>query len=213
MDLPEMGIDGWARVVAIEPCPIVASAEAYRPVTGRFVRTALVMELSVEGVDGPIGTTPSHPFWSLDRMDWVPAAGLSAGERLMTIEGRSRVLRASSVFGLETVYNLEVFGDHNYAVSDAGLLVHNTCRTNKVEATKGAGPHTGFKQDPQTGEITGYTTFDGNGTPVKRFRAKGGSHGGVDPPIIYEAKPGKGANAPLRRVRPARADEIPGGGR
>ncbi len=57
--------------------------------------------------------------------------------------------------------------------------------------------------------MTGYTTFDANGNAVSRFRGQGKSYGGVEPPIVYEAKPGKGAGAPLNRARPARPEEIP----
>ena len=84
-------------------------------------------------------------------------------------------------------------------------------RVNKVQPTEGAGPHTAFKRDPKTGEITGYTVFDEEGNPVLRFRADGKPHGGVEPPIIYEPKPGKGPGSPLNRARPANPDEIPGG--
>jgi uncharacterized protein RhaS with RHS repeats len=85
-------------------------------------------------------------------------------------------------------------------------------RVNKVRATEGAGPHTSFKRDPQSGNISGYTEFDDAGKAVKRFRAEGKTHGGVEPPLVLEPKPGKGAGAPLNRGRPARPDEIPGGG-
>jgi hypothetical protein len=68
--------------------------------------------------------------------------------------------------------------------------------------------HSVAKRDAK-GNVTGYTTFDANGNAVSRFRGQGKSHGGVEPPIVYEAKPGKGAGAPLNRARPARPEEIP----
>ena len=64
-------------------------------------------------------------------------------------------------------------------------------RVNKVQPVEGAGPHTGFKRDPQTSKITGYTEFDAAGNPVKRFRLDGKPHGGVDPPYVLEPKRGK----------------------
>ena len=98
---------------------------------------------------------------------------------------------------------------------EAGVTVpapaKSSPRVNKVQPTEGAGPHTAFKRDPKTGEITGYTVFDEEGNPVLRFRADGKPHGGVEPPIIYEPKPGKGPGSPLNRARPANPDEIPGG--
>ena len=115
------------------------------------------------------------------------------------------------------VFNLEVARLHPYPVTPLGLRVHNDCsrrrgRVNKVRPVEGAGPHTGLKRDPKTGKITGYTEFDDAGNPVKRFRGEGSPHGGVHPPLVLEPKPGKGPGAPLNRARPARADEIPGGG-
>lgn len=72
-----------------------------------------------------------------------------------------------------------------------------------------AGPHTSFITDSPGGTITGYTTFDGSGNAIKRFRNSGKPHGGVEPPLVYQKKPGeRGANAPLKRARPANSDEI-----
>ena len=96
--------------------------------------------------------------------------------------------------------------------SDSLLAGRGGGRVNKVQPVKGAGPHTGFKRDPQTGKVTGYTEFDAAGKPVKRFRGEGGPHGPVDPPLVLEPKPGKGPGSPPKRARPARPDAIPGGG-
>ena len=83
-------------------------------------------------------------------------------------------------------------------------------RTHKVAPDpNAAGAHTAFKRDPRTGNVSGYTEFDAEGNPVKRFRAEGKSHGGVEPPLILERQRGKGPGAPLNRARPANADEIP----
>lgn len=46
---------------------------------------------------------------------------------------------------------------------------------------------------------------------MKRYRGDGPPHGDVEPPIVYEPARGKKANAPLRRGRSARPNEIPGG--
>ncbi len=99
-----------------------------------------------------------------------------------------------------------------HAATDCRKAAKGGGRVNKVQPVEGAGPHTGFKRDPETGKITGYTEFDATGNPVKRFRGEGGSHGGVDPPLVLEPKPGKGPGSPPNRGRPARPDEIPGGG-
>jgi len=129
LDMPEMGVSGAARVVAIEPCPPIGPpAPGARPITGTFVTTrASVIDLSIEGLAQPLGTTASHPFWSLDRAGWVAAGDLQPGEKLRTVAGSAAVRSVSPRPGTETVYNLEVHRAHTYFVSDAKLWVHNNC--------------------------------------------------------------------------------------
>ena len=129
--------------------------------------------------------------WAFDLADQVHVAG-------------QRALTPESHQGCE-------LAEYDFA-SDSPLAAKGGGRVNKVGPTEGAGPHTGFKRDPQTGKVTGYTEFDGAGNPVKRFRGEGKPHGGVDPPLVLEPKPGKGPGSPPNRARPARPDEIPGGG-
>jgi RHS repeat-associated protein len=90
-----------------------------------------------------------------------------------------------------------------------GYPLPTTHFVNKVQPLPNAGPHTGFKRDPETGKITGYTEFDAAGNAIRRFRGTGKPHGGVDPPLILEPAPGKGPGAPLNRARPAEPGEIP----
>jgi hypothetical protein len=129
LDMPEMGVSGAARVVAIGPCPPIGpSAPGARPITGTFVTTrAPVIDLSIEGLAQPLGTTASHPFWSLDRAGWVAAGDLQPGEKLRTVAGSAAVRSVTPRPGTETVYNLEVHRAHTYFVSDARLWVHNAC--------------------------------------------------------------------------------------
>src|SRR5262249_3557240 len=102
-------------------------------VTGTFSRTVGdIVELRFSGEVEPIGTTASHPFWSLDRNGWAPAGELQMGERVKTVPGEET--GAVSVVGSEhrssmaRVYNIEVERAHTYAVSAARILVHNSCR-------------------------------------------------------------------------------------
>ena len=74
----------------------------------------------------PIGTTARHPFWSIDRNDFIDAGELRVGEKLMGANGK--VLRVENITErnqLEKVYNIEVHGEHVYRVSSKGILVHN----------------------------------------------------------------------------------------
>lgn len=79
-------------------------------------------------------------------------------------------------------------------------------RVNKVTSPPNAGPNTGFKRDPVTGRISGYTEFDGAGRPVKRFRGQGKPHGGVEPPVILEPKKPRQRPVVPRKPRP---EELP----
>lgn len=64
---------------------------------------------------------------------WVDSHHLRPGDVLIGREGgRRTVLRLEMEHASALpVFNLTVDGDHTYAVGDAGLLVHNTCFSNK----------------------------------------------------------------------------------
>ncbi len=71
----------------------------------------------------------------------------------------------------------------------------------------GGAPHSGFKTD-ENGRVTGYTEFDENGRPVKRFRGTGKPHAEQLPPIVYD--PEKPGGVPKRSRTPT-PDELPAG--
>ncbi len=125
LDMPEMSAVGLADVIAIEPCPEIQPGPG-RLVTGTFCHTAgIVLDLKVESESKPIGVTPTHPFWSVSRQDWVAAGELRIGEGLETLNGTTVVESIIRRPGCETVYNIEVEGDHVYRVGESGILVHN----------------------------------------------------------------------------------------
>ena len=128
LEFKELGIANWANVLAIEPCPEAAVGEG-RLVTGKFEHSsAEVIDLFVDGVSEPIGTTSNHPFWSEDRRDFVQAGKLRIGEHLRLRDGSTPVVTAAvSRSQSVPVFNLEVDGEHVYYVSTSGVLVHNTC--------------------------------------------------------------------------------------
>lgn len=107
LHMPEVGVVGPADVLYIGPCPPLeesndaraaiprvlggpefgASEGSRRPrtelVTGTFKHHgAKVINVFVAGLERPIGTTPSHPFYSVDRRGWVRAGELRPGEVL-----------------------------------------------------------------------------------------------------------------------------------
>lgn len=80
LDMPEMGVEGLADVIAIEPAPEIeplpegCDPSEYRLVTGTFRHTSgEVYDLKLESEKKPIGVTGTHLFWSVDREDWVLA--------------------------------------------------------------------------------------------------------------------------------------------
>ncbi|MCR9247477.1 MAG: polymorphic toxin-type HINT domain-containing protein [bacterium] len=153
---------GVARVGRVLPCPEIGAARSGEStVTGVYVTTnAEVLNLRVEGLDRPIGTTGPHPFWSLDREAWVPANCLTEGETIACQDGSRRVLSKIPAAERTTVFNIEVHRDHTYFVTTHKLWVHNDHTSaggmqRKVErgqAPKGIdrfdGPHAGHQPEP-----------------------------------------------------------------
>jgi Pretoxin HINT domain/A nuclease family of the HNH/ENDO VII superfamily with conserved AHH len=149
LEMPELGAVGFARVNAIEPCPEVIDGPG-RVVTATFRhQSANVLDLAFAPVSGPksetttvafntssfsrpsassflLGVTSVHPFWSVDRADFVPAGELRPLEQVLGIDGQHfRLTSITPRAGPETVYNFEVALDHVYYVGRDGLLVHN----------------------------------------------------------------------------------------
>ena len=82
----------------------------------RFERQSLVYDLTIGG--HTIGTTSEHPFFVRGK-GWTPAKELQPGDavRLLT-PGWQRVDSNVDTGRSETVYNLEIEGDHTYFVGD-----------------------------------------------------------------------------------------------
>lgn len=125
-DLPEMGIEGPAEVLAVEACP------AINPGTGRVVLSTYyrmannVIELRVDGLDEPVEVTANHPFFSADRNEWVEVGELLQGEAVKTLAGSVQVRTKPSSRQVREVWNLEVEGEHTYAISELGCIAHNS---------------------------------------------------------------------------------------
>jgi hypothetical protein len=132
LQLPEMGLDGPAEVIAINHCPPIEPNDG----TGRQVVTGLmshpaenILDLQITDLDEPLGVTTTHPIWSETRQTFVKAADLQEGEHLRSATGHlAKVTRITPRRGPpELVYNLEVDAEHVYQVAATGLLVHNDC--------------------------------------------------------------------------------------
>ena len=81
-----------------------------------FVRVSPILEVVAGG--RVIGTTGEHPFWVVDK-GWVAAGSLEVGDVLGgSGENGVRVESVRDTGRVETVYNVEVEGDHTYFVGD-----------------------------------------------------------------------------------------------
>lgn len=129
LDLSKLGIVGWADVVAIRPAtdPGPRPSSRHNLVTAIFQHTApQTIDLEIEDTP-PIGCTPNHTFWSVDREEFIAAEYLETGERVQLVSGEpKRVLQKLPRPGPEIVYDLEVYGQHVYHVGNSGVLVHNS---------------------------------------------------------------------------------------
>ena len=123
--VPECGIDADAELLDVQPCAAIARGNG-RVVTGTFAHcSAEVIDLRVEGLDEPIGTTANHRFWCENRNAFVPAGELRVGDELRSLGAATRVVAVGARSHAERVYNLEVQFEHVYQVSPQGVLVHN----------------------------------------------------------------------------------------
>jgi hypothetical protein len=144
LDLLELGAQGPAMVTAIDPCPPVDKPQpGRRMVTGTFRHSAAnVVDLQVGSESESFGVTDNHPFWSVDRGEFVEAGLLRIGEQLQCADGTiTQVTRITPRRGPPVeVYNFEVDAEHVYHVGTTGVLVHNTCYSKNGLAVLGHFP-------------------------------------------------------------------------
>lgn len=124
INLPELNLHGFARLVGFGACPHVTSGPG-RLVTGTFHHSSGDV-CDVRFSNGSsLGATARHPVWSVDREDWVAVSDLNADELVEVVDGTTRFISATPRPESEPVYNLEVDADHCYRIDKQGLLVHN----------------------------------------------------------------------------------------
>jgi hypothetical protein len=162
LDLPEMGAIGSANVTLIGPCPEIEPGEG-NVVTGRFKHEAdnNVVELQLDGEPSAIGVTANHPFWSIDRQEFIPAGELREAERVQGRRGYTTVVYVKPLEYQGFVYNLETHREHVYRVGTYATLVHNFClhriRTDTSGRVRAAFAHI-TPADLRTGTATNKAT-------------------------------------------------------
>ncbi len=86
-------------------------------------------------IDGErISCTKEHPFYSPIK-GWTAACQLRAGDIFVTVNGDYLIVEQVQHELLEspiTVFNFEVEDFHTYFVSQKNILVHNTCKPQKI---------------------------------------------------------------------------------
>ncbi|MDR2440196.1 MAG: HINT domain-containing protein [Planctomycetaceae bacterium] len=185
LDLPEMGAQGMAKVLNIEPCPSIKPGRG-NVITGTFHHEAAnTIDLYVEGLSKPIGTTDNHPFWSVTRQEFIEAGKLQQNEELQLYSGQTaKVIQILPRPGPERVHNLEVMNEHVYRVTLGGVLVHNQCGKiwNSIEATSGLREGTiipsSFTMDLPNGQKV---WVHGNATEHMAEYARGATNRGISP--------------------------------
>ena len=97
-------------------------------------RTTQTKSIGPDGTTKVLERTTVHPIWSVDRNDWIQLRELRKGERLQASDGIAAVVSIAIVSTNVPVYNIEIHGEHVYQVGELGLLVHNDCVYQAVDA-------------------------------------------------------------------------------
>lgn len=118
---------------------MLAATESTLYICSRMVqlllRFLLLFYCGIAIQSNALQVTSTHPIWSADRNDWVHAGELRVGERVQTRTGITTLTAHSAKDTLVTVYNLEVFREHNFFVGHQQMLAHNggICDWGKVK--------------------------------------------------------------------------------
>jgi hypothetical protein len=125
-----------------------------------------------------IGVTANHPFWSVDRAEFVQAGELQIGERLQTLAGDIHwVQQKLPRPGPEPVYNLEVHDEHVYYVGAKGILAHNAGKSYKSGAYDQLDTLPGFQNHHLLQQKAFPYILNVNSGPVVRIQGKIGQLG------------------------------------
>ncbi len=96
------------------------------PVTALFAhKDSEYLEVTLE-TGTKIEVTSGHPFYNPETGKWQEIGNFKAGDYVMNKDNnRVRIESIEEIGNKETVYNLEVDGNHNYFVTKDNILVHN----------------------------------------------------------------------------------------
>ena len=120
----------WAQDEKTGHVALKEVVRAFRNETSELVKIQLSGEQTT--------TTPEHPFYAPTK-GWTEAVHLRAGDKLLNHNGEMVVVEQVQHEILEapvTVYNFEVADYHTYFVGTNGVLVHNSCDEDSLNAGK-----------------------------------------------------------------------------
>lgn len=183
IDLHEMGAVGEANVLAISPCPEIKPGQG-AIVTGTFKHEVSpqtrVIRLQLEDQAESTVVTDNHPYWSVDRTDFIPAGELHIGENVDSAAGPKRVAAVTEIAYSGFLHNLETT-EHVFRVGSIGALVHNSCALTRYGAD--GGHHIFAKsafQRPSGAFMKGYKARDALCIGNSELRRLGLKHLGAD---------------------------------
>lgn len=133
--------------------------------------SASLIKIMVNGT--AITCTPEHPFYV--NGSWIEAKHLTKGMLLTTLDGHISSVESVELLDKKVkVYNFEVEGNHNYYVSEKGILVHNDCEWTKAIAFTLKNKSSGFTSHLSEHFFAG--EFNVGGRPLSQMFQKGVSY-------------------------------------
>lgn len=134
LDLPDIKIKGYGRVISILPCLLDSRLWDERrngdyilePITSKFEHIGKVDHYRFEN-EIEIVSSPAHEIWNDSRKNWIPI-GLWEKEEKGHFGKENKGIKLKDIISINNeipIFNISVAHSHNYQVTDSLLLVHN----------------------------------------------------------------------------------------
>ncbi len=124
LTLAELGVDGFARVRAIERAPPVRDGPGHVVLMTIAHENRSILRMRLRETGEVIEPTALHPLYSVDREGWTKAGQLRIGERVRA-EGGPLTIEELSWRAPGQVFNFEIEKTHAYLVGHSRVWSHN----------------------------------------------------------------------------------------